>query len=125
MKKILALVFFLLLSCNANAACRVQFLGGNTLDMRAREGRMERVVQVRLSCEEETQGVLSVEPMAGQSRWGRDVVSVSVGGHDLRKSLEVTATNDGTLIELYVSSRVHRYSQTGDETLPFAIRFMY
>ena len=120
----LALVL-LLLSCNANAACRVQFLGGNNLDMRAREGRMERVVQVRLSCEEETPGVLSVEPMVGESRWGTDFVSVSVAGHDLRLPLEVTATKDGTLIEVYVSSRVHRYSKAGDETFPFAVRFMY
>ena len=123
--KALALAL-LLLSFDASAACRLQFLGGNNLDMRAREGRMERVVQLRLTCDEQTQGVIMVEPQfANHSRWGADIVSVTVDGHDMREPLHISANPDGKIIELYVATRLHRYSEAGDETFPLAVRFMY
>lgn len=118
----LALLF---LAFDASAACRLQFLGGSELTMRANEGRMERVVQVRLTCDNETQGVFMVETVNQKSSWGRDIVSVSVAGHDMRSPLDVTATKDGTIIELFVSSPLHKYSEVGSETASFSLRFVY
>ena len=119
------LILLLLVAPDALAACQTDVLGGREISLRADHGRVDRLVQIRVTCEQETKGWLFVEADRAPTAWGTDVMKITSRQQDATQPIPLTADSTGTVVELYISTRLHKYSKEGQADIPVNIRFDY